>query len=117
MIPILWTGSVATIPNPNEAELYPEARTPEELDQAISHAFSKITAKDAMGYFVSCGYGDFNLLRLANQSTQSPTSAAPIFLSAPFLSPPRKGGFQPPRHIKSTSPHPHNASNQSAGNC
>ena len=33
-----------------------EARTPEELDQAISRAFSKITAKDAAGYFVSCGY-------------------------------------------------------------
>jgi|APTNR8051073442_1049403.scaffolds.fasta_scaffold40679_2 transposase len=34
-----------------------EARTPEELDQAISHAFSKITAKDATGYFAPCGYG------------------------------------------------------------
>jgi transposase len=33
-----------------------EARTAEELDQAISHAFSKITAKDAAGYFASCGY-------------------------------------------------------------
>ena len=33
-----------------------EARTPEELDTAISKAFSKITAKDAMGYFASCGY-------------------------------------------------------------
>ena len=33
-----------------------EARTPEELDEAISKAFSKITAKDAMGYFASCGY-------------------------------------------------------------
>lgn len=33
-----------------------EARTPEELDQAISQAFSKITAKDAAGYFASCGY-------------------------------------------------------------
>jgi transposase len=33
-----------------------EARTPEELDHAISHAFSKITAKDAAGYFASCGY-------------------------------------------------------------
>jgi transposase len=33
-----------------------EARTPEELDQAISHAFSKITANDAAGYFASCGY-------------------------------------------------------------
>jgi len=28
-----------------------EARTPEELDEAISKAFSKTTAKDAMGYF------------------------------------------------------------------
>jgi hypothetical protein len=33
-----------------------EARPPEELDAAISKAFSKITAKDAMGYFASCGY-------------------------------------------------------------
>lgn len=33
-----------------------EARTPEELDEAISKAFSKITAKDAMGYFASCSY-------------------------------------------------------------
>jgi transposase len=33
-----------------------EARTPEELDQAISQAFAKITAKDAAGYFASCGY-------------------------------------------------------------
>ena len=33
-----------------------EARTPEELDEAISKAFSKITAKDAMGCFASCGY-------------------------------------------------------------
>jgi transposase len=33
-----------------------EARTTEELDQAIRHVFSKITAKDAVGYFASCGY-------------------------------------------------------------
>jgi transposase len=33
-----------------------EAHTPEKLDAAISKAFSKITAKDAMGYFASCGY-------------------------------------------------------------
>jgi hypothetical protein len=33
-----------------------EARTSEDLDEAISHAFSKITAKDAAGYFASCGY-------------------------------------------------------------
>lgn len=33
-----------------------EARTPEEPDQAISEAFSKITAKDAAGYFASCRY-------------------------------------------------------------
>lgn len=36
-----------------------EARTPEELDDAISSAFSKITAKDAAGWFVSCGYSIF----------------------------------------------------------
>ncbi len=33
-----------------------EARTPEQLDEAISLAFSKVTAKDAMGWFASCGY-------------------------------------------------------------
>ena len=33
-----------------------EARTPEQLDQSISLAFSKITAKDAAGWFASCGY-------------------------------------------------------------
>lgn len=33
-----------------------EARTPEQLDQAISLAFSKVTAKDAAGWFASCGY-------------------------------------------------------------
>ena len=33
-----------------------EARTPQELDEAISLAFSKITAKDAEGWFASCGY-------------------------------------------------------------
>ena len=33
-----------------------EARTPEQLDAAISNAFAKITAKDAAGWFSSCGY-------------------------------------------------------------
>ena len=33
-----------------------EARTPEQLDEAISFAFSKITPNDAAGYFASCGY-------------------------------------------------------------
>lgn len=33
-----------------------EARTPAQLDEAISIAFSKVTAKDAMGWFASCGY-------------------------------------------------------------
>lgn len=33
-----------------------EARTPDQLDEAISRAFSKVTAKDAMGWFASCGY-------------------------------------------------------------
>ncbi len=33
-----------------------EARTPPELDAAISQAFSKITEKDAAGWFASCGY-------------------------------------------------------------
>lgn len=33
-----------------------EARTPAELDAAISLAFSKITEKDAAGWFASCDY-------------------------------------------------------------
>mgnify|MGYP000252192786 CR=1 FL=1 len=33
-----------------------EARTPEQLEEAISLAFSKITGKDAAGWFASCGY-------------------------------------------------------------
>jgi len=33
-----------------------EARTPEQLQEAITMAFSKITAQDATGYFASCGY-------------------------------------------------------------
>lgn len=33
-----------------------EARTPDELGQAISEAFSKITTNDAAGHFASCGY-------------------------------------------------------------
>lgn len=33
-----------------------EARTPPELAEAISQAFSKITGKDAAGWFASCGY-------------------------------------------------------------
>jgi transposase len=33
-----------------------EARTPEQLDQAITKAFSKITPNDAAGWFASCGY-------------------------------------------------------------
>lgn len=33
-----------------------EARTPEQLDQAISLAFSKITGRDAASWFTSCGY-------------------------------------------------------------
>ena len=33
-----------------------EARTPEELDGAIGMALEKVTANDARGWFVSCGY-------------------------------------------------------------
>ena len=33
-----------------------EARTPEQLDEAITMAFSKVTPKDAAGWFASCGY-------------------------------------------------------------
>lgn len=33
-----------------------EARTQEKLDEAISIAFSKVTAEDAAGWFTSCGY-------------------------------------------------------------
>jgi transposase len=36
-----------------------EASAPQELDEAISMAFSKITPKDAMGWFASCGYSIF----------------------------------------------------------
>lgn len=33
-----------------------EARTPTELVQAIGQALAQVTAKDALGWFVSCGY-------------------------------------------------------------
>lgn len=33
-----------------------EARTPPELVQAIGHALAQVTAKDALGWFASCGY-------------------------------------------------------------
>jgi len=33
-----------------------EARTPDELVAAIGDALAKVTAKDALGWFVSCGY-------------------------------------------------------------
>lgn len=33
-----------------------EARTPEELDQAIGAALAKVTPNDARGWFASCGY-------------------------------------------------------------
>lgn len=33
-----------------------EARTPEDLDQAIGAALAKVTASDARGWFHSCGY-------------------------------------------------------------
>jgi transposase len=33
-----------------------EARTQEQLEQAIAAALAKVTAKDAMGWFASCGY-------------------------------------------------------------
>lgn len=33
-----------------------EARTAEQLDAAITLAFSKVTAKDAAGWFACCGY-------------------------------------------------------------
>jgi len=33
-----------------------EARTPADLVQAIGQALARITAKDALGWFVSCGY-------------------------------------------------------------
>lgn len=36
-----------------------EARTPEELDQAITNALAKVTANDARGWFSSCGYTIF----------------------------------------------------------
>jgi transposase len=33
-----------------------EARTPEQLDQAIAVALAEVTAKDAASWFASCGY-------------------------------------------------------------
>jgi hypothetical protein len=33
-----------------------EARTPEELVKAIGNALAKVTAKDALNWFLSCGY-------------------------------------------------------------
>jgi transposase len=33
-----------------------EARTPAQLDEALTLAFSKVTPKDAAGWFASCGY-------------------------------------------------------------
>jgi len=33
-----------------------EARTPADLVQAIGQALARITAQDALGWFVSCGY-------------------------------------------------------------
>lgn len=33
-----------------------EARTPEDLTAAIGRALAQITAKDALGWFASCGY-------------------------------------------------------------
>lgn len=33
-----------------------EARTPADLVQAIGQALARITAKDALGWFASCGY-------------------------------------------------------------
>ncbi len=33
-----------------------EARTPADLVQAIGQALARISAKDALGWFVSCGY-------------------------------------------------------------
>jgi transposase len=36
-----------------------EARSPEQLDEAMTVAFSKITPNDARGWFASCGYRIF----------------------------------------------------------
>jgi transposase len=33
-----------------------EARTPADLIKAIGQALAKVTAKDALGWFTSCGY-------------------------------------------------------------
>jgi len=33
-----------------------EARTPDELVTAIGNALAQVTAQDALGWFVSCGY-------------------------------------------------------------
>lgn len=71
-----------------------EARTPEELDEAISKAFSKITAKDAMGYFASCGYSIIeNDLGLApGLTTEHPEQTEGSLAAAPQ----EQGHFQYP---------------------
>jgi transposase len=33
-----------------------EARTPDDLDRAIGAALAQVTAQDALGWFISCGY-------------------------------------------------------------
>ena len=71
-----------------------EARTPEELDEAISKAFSKTTAKDAMGYFASCGYSIIeNDLGLApGLTTEHPEQTEGSLAAAPQ----EQGHFQYP---------------------
>jgi transposase len=34
-----------------------EARTPADLVKAIGQALAQVTAQDALGWFISCGYG------------------------------------------------------------
>lgn len=36
-----------------------EARTPEQLDEAIGSALNQVTPNDARGWFASCGYSIF----------------------------------------------------------
>ncbi len=39
-----------------------EARTVDELQQAIASALSQVSAQDAVGWFAACGYSIINML-------------------------------------------------------
>jgi len=45
----MWSKIKASLPSS-------ETRNPEELEAAVATALEKVTAKNAMGWFASCGY-------------------------------------------------------------